>query len=92
VPDETPGPGHYDKSPAHPADDRLRSAWAPTWRLERFVGPSVKADPVLPGSAAPAQSRKRSPVRSGGELVQRRAQRYAAYLTPEQSRILSLWG
>jgi len=36
-------------------------------------------------------SRRRSTSRPPAERVQKRAQRYAAYLTPEQGQVLSLW-
>jgi len=36
-------------------------------------------------------SRGRSPARLPAERVQQRAQRYAAYLTPEQGQVLRLW-
>lgn len=48
----------------------------------------MPSSPARPGQPA---ARKRSPARPTAELVQRRAQRYAAYLTPEQARTLALW-
>src|SRR6185437_3423800 len=46
----------------------------------------------MPPSSGPrAVSRRRSTSRPPAERVQKRAQRYAAYLTPEQGQVLSLW-
>lgn len=44
-----------------------------------------------PSPGAPAPSRARSPARLQADQVQKRAQRYAAYLTPGQAQVLSLW-